>query len=151
MGVRSVSAQRTDAGGLFRSRRGRTSGTGLRSRVSRADDTTTTGEYSPPTRPVSHAASGRREIAAPNRIVVVNSFSDETGGITRHPMSPTWPREMLSTFTLDEQGGQTTVAIEWIPLNPTEEERKTFDGAHDGMKQGWTGTFDQLAEYLARS
>ena len=26
-----------------------------------------------------------REIAAPNRIVVVNSFSDEKGGITRHP------------------------------------------------------------------
>ncbi len=92
-----------------------------------------------------------REIAAPERIVLVNSFSDETGGITRHPMSPTWPREMLSTFTLAEQGGKTTVNIEWIPLNPTDEERKTFDGAHDGMKQGWTGTMDQLADYLAKT
>jgi len=92
-----------------------------------------------------------REIAAPERIVLVNSFSDETGGITRHPMSPTWPREMLSTFTLAQQGGKTTVNIEWIPLNPTDEERKTFDGAHDGMKQGWTGTMDQLADYLAKT
>jgi uncharacterized glyoxalase superfamily protein PhnB/uncharacterized protein YndB with AHSA1/START domain len=92
-----------------------------------------------------------REIAAPDRIVVVNSFSDEAGGITRHPMSPTWPREMLSTFALTGQGGKTTVTIEWIPLNPTEEERKTFDGAHEGMKQGWTGTFDQLAAYLAKA
>jgi uncharacterized protein YndB with AHSA1/START domain len=91
-----------------------------------------------------------REIAAPERIVLVNSFSDEAGGITRHPMSPTWPREMLSTFTLAEQGRKTAVNIEWIPLNPTDEERKTFDGAHDGMKQGWTGTMDQLAEYLAK-
>src|SRR2546426_247621 len=91
-----------------------------------------------------------REIAAPNRIVVVNSFSDEKGGITRHPMVATWPREMLSTFTLAEQDGKTTVTIEWTPLNPTDKERKTFDGAHEGMKQGWTGTFDQLAEYLAR-
>ena len=38
-----------------------------------------------------------------------------------------------------------------IPLNPTDEERKTFDGAHDGMKQGWTGTMDQLADYLAKT
>ena len=29
-----------------------------------------------------------REIAAPERIVFVNSFSDEKGGLTRHPMSP---------------------------------------------------------------
>ena len=32
-----------------------------------------------------------REIVAPERIVVVNSFSDETGGVTRHPLNPTWP------------------------------------------------------------
>src|SRR5262245_59904437 len=39
-----------------------------------------------------------REILPPERIVLVNSFSDENGGITRHPMSPTWPLEMLSTL-----------------------------------------------------
>jgi uncharacterized protein YndB with AHSA1/START domain len=92
-----------------------------------------------------------REIAGPERIVLVNSFSDEAGGITRHPMSPTWPREMLSTFTLAEQNGKTTVTIEWIPLNPTDEECKTFDSSHEGMKQGWSGTFDQLANYLANT
>jgi len=36
-------------------------------------------------------------------------------------------------------------------LNPTDEERKTFDSSHEGMKQGWTGTFDQLAAYLAKA
>ena len=91
-----------------------------------------------------------REIVAPERIVLVNSFSDENGGLTRHPMSPTWPLEMLSTTTFVEQGGKTTLTIKWKPLNPTEEERKTFDGAHGGMQQGWTGTFEQLAEYLAK-
>src|SRR3954469_25516758 len=89
-----------------------------------------------------------REIVPPEKIVLVNSFSDEAGGITRHPMSATWPLEMLSTFTLTEENGRTTAKIEWAPLNPTEEEHKTFDGAHDGMKQGWSGTFDQLAAYL---
>jgi len=91
-----------------------------------------------------------REIAAPERIVLVHSFSNEAGGITQHPMAPTWPREMLSTFILEDQGGKTTAQIEWIPLNPTEEERKTFDSSHEGMKQGWSGTFDQLNEYLAK-
>ena len=92
-----------------------------------------------------------REISAPERIVLVNSFSDEKGGLTRHPMSPTWPLEMLSTTTLTEQNSKTKLTIEWSPLNPTEEERQTFDGAHDGMKQGWSGTMDQLAEYLAKA
>ncbi len=90
-----------------------------------------------------------REIAAPERIVLVNSFSDEKGGLTRHPMSPTWPIEMLSTFTLSERDGKTTVTIQWVPLSPTEEERKTFEAGFGSMQQGWTGTLDQLAQYLA--
>jgi uncharacterized protein YndB with AHSA1/START domain len=91
-----------------------------------------------------------RDIFKPSRIVLVNSFSDAKGGLTRHPFSPAWPLETLSKFTLVEADGKTSVVIEWTPLNPTEEERQCFDGAHDGMKQGWTGTFDQLAEYLAK-
>ena len=91
-----------------------------------------------------------RKIVAPERIVLVNSFSDEKGGLTRHPMSPTWPLEMLSTTTFVEHEGKTTLTVLWAPLNPTEEERKTFDTSHDGMRQGWTGTMDQLAAYLAK-
>jgi len=91
-----------------------------------------------------------REIAAPERLVFVNSFSDEAGGLTRHPMSPTWPLETLSTFTCDElPGGKTKFTIRWSPINATEEERKTFDSSHEGMRQGWGGTLDQLAAYLA--
>ena len=44
-----------------------------------------------------------REIVAPEKIVFVNTFSDENGGLTRHPMVPTWPMEMLSTFTFTEE------------------------------------------------
>lgn len=91
-----------------------------------------------------------REIEEPRKIVLVNSFSDEAGGITRHPMSTTWPLEMLSTSTFTEVDGKTTVTIEWFPIDPTPEERQTFENAHDGMRQGWGGTFDQLAEFLAK-
>jgi uncharacterized protein YndB with AHSA1/START domain len=92
-----------------------------------------------------------REIAAPERIVLVHCFSDERGGITRHPASPTWPREMLSTTTFQALDGRTRLTVQWFPLNATEEELKTFDSARDGMKGGWTGTFEQLAEYLAKA
>lgn len=92
-----------------------------------------------------------REIVAPEKIVLVNSFSDEDGALTRHPMSATWPLEMLSTFTLAEENGRTTATVRWLPLNATEEECRTFDAARDGMVQGWTGTFNQLAAYLAKA
>jgi hypothetical protein len=57
---------------------------------------------------------------------------------------------MLSITTFAEENGKTKPTIEWAPLNPTDEELKTFEGAHDGMKQGWSGTFEQLAGYLEK-
>ena len=91
-----------------------------------------------------------REIVPPERIVFINSFSDENGGLTRHPMAPTWPMEMLSVFTFEEQpGGKTKFTVRWSPYNATEEERKTFDAGHASMTQGWSGTMDQLEAYLA--
>ncbi len=89
-----------------------------------------------------------REIAAPERIVLVNSFSDENGGIARHPMRPSWPRELLSTTTLTENNGKTTVTVRWAPLNPSAEERATFDENHESMRMAWGGTLDQLDGYL---
>ena len=91
-----------------------------------------------------------REIAAPERLVFVNSFSDPKGGVTRHPGHASWPLEMLSTVTFEAQGGRTKVTVRWIPLDTsTDLERKTFDEGRDSMKQGWGGTFDQFAAYLA--
>jgi uncharacterized protein YndB with AHSA1/START domain len=90
-----------------------------------------------------------REIAAPERLVFVNSFSDEASNVTRHPFSPTWPLEILNTMTLSEHGGKTTLTISGSPINATEEERKTFEAGRDSMKQGFTGTLEQLANYLA--
>jgi uncharacterized protein YndB with AHSA1/START domain len=67
-----------------------------------------------------------REIAPQDRLVFINSFSDEAGGVTR--------------FT-----------VRWSPHNATEEERKTFDGGHDSMTKGWSGTLDQLESFLAKA
>ena len=90
-----------------------------------------------------------REVAAPERLVFVDTFSDPQGGLTRHPFAPDWPAKMLSTITFAAQGARTTVAIRWEPLEATEIELKTFDAGRDSMKMGWTGTLDQFAAYLA--
>jgi uncharacterized protein YndB with AHSA1/START domain len=93
-----------------------------------------------------------REIAKPEKLVFIVCFSDEKGGVTRHPMSASWPLETLSTVIFEAQGGKTKVTVRWIPgESSTEIERKTFDEGRDGMKQGWTGTMDQFAAYLAKA
>jgi uncharacterized protein YndB with AHSA1/START domain len=94
-----------------------------------------------------------REITAPARVVWINSFSDEAGGTTRHPMAPTWPREMLSTLTFDDDAGGTRLTLTWSPLDPDAMERATFDApvSHESMRMGWTGTLDQLEAYLTKA
>ena len=88
--------------------------------------------------------------SAPERLVWEHSFSDEAGGLTRHPLSPTWPLKLLTTVTFDELlKGQTELTLRWSPLDATPEEQKTFDAAHDGMRGGWGGTFERLTAYLA--
>lgn len=92
-----------------------------------------------------------REIVEPERMVFVNTFSDENGGITHHPLSPTWPAELHTTITFEEREGKTTVTIEWIPINATNIELTTFDEGRSSMKQGWNGTLDQLADLLGKA
>lgn len=91
-----------------------------------------------------------REIVPPRKIVLVQTFSDAKGGLVRCPFLDKWPMEMLSTTTLTEEAGKTKLKLEWVPLNPTAEEMQQFESMHGSMNQGWSGTFAQLAEYLAK-
>jgi uncharacterized protein YndB with AHSA1/START domain len=100
--------------------------------------------------PVMWAKFVYREVVAPERLVWVHSFSDEAGGLTRHPLSPTWPLQLLTTVTLeDAPGGKTKLTLRWSPLDASDEECKTFDAAHDSMRGGWGVSFDRLDAYLA--
>lgn len=92
-----------------------------------------------------------REVLKPEKLVFINSFSDEAGGLSRHPMSATWPLETLSTITFAAQNDKTQLTIQWLPVNATDAERKTFDEGHESMRGGWTGTLDQLTAYLAQA
>jgi uncharacterized protein YndB with AHSA1/START domain len=90
-----------------------------------------------------------REIVPPSKLVWVNCFSDEQGGLGKHPFAPDWPAEMLTVVTFVEIAGKTKITIEWSTLNATPAEQKVFDSSHAGMNQGWGGTFEQFEAYLA--
>ena len=92
-----------------------------------------------------------RGAAAPERLDFVASFSDEQGGVTRNPWAANWPLETLSTVTFaDRNGGETEVAVAATAHAATEAERAAFAAGFGSMRQGWTGTFDQLGDFLAR-
>jgi uncharacterized protein YndB with AHSA1/START domain len=90
-----------------------------------------------------------REIIPPEKLVTVVSFTDELGNPVRHPMSATWPLEVLSTVTLSEQGNKTLMTGRSIPYNAPQTDRETFEAGFDSMTQGFKGAWDQLAAYLA--
>jgi len=91
-----------------------------------------------------------REIAAPERIVYVNSFSDEKGGLARHSMHAVWPLELLSTLLFEDAGsGRTRVTLSWFPINANDPECQAFDENRESMTGGWGGTFGKLEHYLA--
>lgn len=92
-----------------------------------------------------------REILPPERITFVNSFSDPNGAITRAAFNAKWPLEVLNTLTLSEQFGMTRVTLLGAPLNATEEEWDVFEAMLMSLHQGYSGTFEQLAVYLAKS
>jgi uncharacterized protein YndB with AHSA1/START domain len=77
-------------------------------------------------------------------------FSDDQGGITRHPMIATWPLKTLSALTFAERDGRTDLTLESVPFQATEQEQITFREGHTAMVHGFTGTFDLLAQYLSR-
>jgi uncharacterized protein YndB with AHSA1/START domain len=102
--------------------------------------------------PDGHQMWGRfvyKEIIPPEKLVFIVSFSDEEAGITTHPMSQSWPKEVLSTVLFTEEAGKTTLTMTGIPVNASHEEIKTFTDGFASMQQGWAGTMGQLEDYLA--
>jgi uncharacterized protein YndB with AHSA1/START domain len=91
-----------------------------------------------------------QEIALPERLVLLSAFSDEDGGLTRHPTRPTWPMQVRSDFTFTEQNGQTTVTLCATPHEATELERNTFTASRALVQKDVKESFSQLERYLAK-
>lgn len=84
-----------------------------------------------------------REIVPPERLVFVDSFSDEKGTVvppTHYGMSAEHPAETLVTVTLEAVGPRTRVTLRH-ELPPLLKER-------EGMSEGWTSMLAQLARVV---
>jgi len=90
-----------------------------------------------------------RDIVAPEKISLLQSFSDPSGGLGNHPGDTSWPNYTLSTMTFTEINQQTHFHLEWQPYEATDEEIEAFNNAFDDMHKGWGLTLDQLDNYLA--
>jgi uncharacterized protein YndB with AHSA1/START domain len=91
-----------------------------------------------------------REIVKPDRIVWLNSFSNEKCGIARAPFSEVCPLEIENTVMFIEHAGATTVSLRAEPFGEVPEEREFFDElcSSRSLEQGYSGTFEKLARYL---
>jgi uncharacterized protein YndB with AHSA1/START domain len=89
-----------------------------------------------------------REVAEPERLEFVASFSDAEGRTVRAPFSPDWPLEVLSTVTFEKKHDRTKITLRGAPIHATEAERRAFAAGHGSMQKGWAGTFEQLDEHV---
>ena len=91
-----------------------------------------------------------REIVVPERIVWLNSFSNEKCGVARAPFSQFCPLEIENSVTFKEHAGATTVYLCAQPFGEAAEERQYFEDLQPSLEQGYSGTFEQLDGYLAQ-
>jgi uncharacterized protein YndB with AHSA1/START domain len=91
-----------------------------------------------------------REIVPFERLVWLNSFSDDRGGISRNPWVPSYPLETVNSVTFSDEDGKTLIKIAVTPANASEEEMHVFAAGINGMKAGFGACFNALAGYLAQ-
>jgi uncharacterized protein YndB with AHSA1/START domain len=90
-----------------------------------------------------------REIDPMSRLVWVHGFADVEGNRIRAPFAEHFPLEMLTTVLFLDEGAGTRIDLSWIPLDATPEEEAFFVSMMASMNGGWSGSFEQLDEFLA--
>jgi uncharacterized protein YndB with AHSA1/START domain len=88
-----------------------------------------------------------QEIIKPRRLVVTDSFADEKGNVvpaSYYGMSRDWPMELLVTVSFEEWDGKTKLKLKHGNVASISAED------FEGMKQGWSESFDKLAGYLEK-
>lgn len=92
-------------------------------------------------------------ISPPDKLEFISSFSNERGEITPAPFPglDDFPPQTWTTVTFLEHAGKsrgTLVTVESRPFQGTQAQCDFFSAFHDSMRQGWSGTMQQLTEYL---
>jgi len=83
-----------------------------------------------------------RDIVPLERIVLTDSFADEKGNVvpaSHYGMQGDWPLELLVTVTFENDGGKTIMTLQHAGIP---------SGTVSECEDGWSGSFDKLAEIL---
>ena len=83
-----------------------------------------------------------RDIVPMERIVLTDSFSDEKGNVvpaSHYGMQGEWPLEVLVTVTFDNDRGKTIMTLQHAGIP---------SGTVSDCEEGWSGSFDKLADIL---
>jgi uncharacterized protein YndB with AHSA1/START domain len=90
------------------------------------------------------------EVAAPSRLVFLQSMTDADWSSIANPRMPDWPRVMHTeiTFALTPDG-RTEMRLVWTPYEASDAERAFFASSLDGLGQGWGMGMDILDQLLA--
>ena len=98
---------------------------------------------------ISYGIFRYKKMERPDNITWINSFADENGAISKPPFKDfDLPKEILNTITLTETDGITTLVLKSEPINASESEINCFYSITKDMEQGFSGTLNQLADYL---
>jgi uncharacterized protein YndB with AHSA1/START domain len=99
---------------------------------------------------VNYGVMRYKEIDKPNSITWINSFANEKGETIKPPFEGLdFPKEVLNKLTLEEKDGITTLTITSEPMNASEHEVNVFHSITESIQEGFSGTLDQLEQYLA--
>lgn len=90
-----------------------------------------------------------QEVVRPERLAWHHCSADADWNIIASPMMANWPRTILTTVTLQDEGAGTKVRLTMVPLGATDAEIACFAGAMDGMGKGWGGGYAIIDEILA--
>ena len=91
------------------------------------------------------------EVSAPEKLVFLQYFSNESGDILPMPHIPNWPKDMLATLHFESLSeNKTRLTFNWEPRNPTAEELAAFETSQADHHKGWGAGMDQLVTYLSK-
>ena len=91
-----------------------------------------------------------KEVCEPEKLVWHHCSTDADWNVAANAMMPDWPRILLTTVILSEQGDQTNVRLSQSPLDATDAEIACFAQMKDGMSGGWGGGYAIIDEILAK-
>jgi uncharacterized protein YndB with AHSA1/START domain len=88
-----------------------------------------------------------REIVLHERLVMTDSFADENGKTvpaSHYGFGERFPLEMLIIVMFEEHDGETKLTLRHSGIYGSSAQDR------DNMQQGWSQSFDKLAEYLEK-